>query len=168
MKKQQIVVLCFAVLLGVIILVVVLNRPKESKKTLLELMIHLVCYVWKIICTNDFGLWWILLIFIIYIVLEYHCPEFEEKWPNKTIVTITAKIWFVSDFNGSLPKRVSNSLRATPSKRAKEVVKNNLHYLNVALAKSMIPIRYMVWGSIQDIGKKDADITGTSKEVLKA
>ena len=98
-----------------------------------------------------------------------HCPESGRNWPlqHKDIVTITAKIWFVSDFNGShYFNRPWNE--KTPFERAQAVVENNVNYLNVALGNSMIPIRFKVWGSVQDIKKTDEQISGTTQKVFEA
>jgi hypothetical protein len=46
----------------------------------------------------------------------------------------------------------------TPSKRVEVTVKADLEYLNGALENSEIPIRYVTWGSVQDIGRTDAEI----------
>lgn len=46
----------------------------------------------------------------------------------------------------------------TPQNRAQTVVTKNLDYMNSALANSEIPIRYVQWGSVQDIGKTEAQI----------
>ena len=81
-------------------------------------------------------------------------------------MTITAKIWYVSDFTGDEDHdqfKIPQSLIATweedtPLKRLEATVNANLDYLNVALANSEIPIRYIPWGSFQDIGKTDAEI----------
>lgn len=43
-----------------------------------------------------------------------------------------------------------------------------MNYLNVALGNSMIPIRFQVWGFVQDIGQTDEQISGTSEKVFKA
>ena len=78
-----------------------------------------------------------------------------------TIVTVTAKVWYVSDFTGgSFPQSVIDSFGEddTPQKRAEAVVKNNLDYMNFALANSEIPMRYIVWGDVQDIGKTEAEM----------
>ena len=46
----------------------------------------------------------------------------------------------------------------TPHNRAQAVVNANLDYMNEALANSAIPIRYVQWGSVQDIGKTEKEI----------
>ena len=109
------------------------------------------------------------------------------------IVTVTAKIWHVSDFNGkytrptfkqvdencvdnppeycdriiesefsleTIPDDIINSWTDgdTPHNRAQAVVNANLDYMNWALANSEIPIRYVQWGKVQDIGKTDKEI----------
>ena len=43
-----------------------------------------------------------------------------------------------------------------------------MNYLNGALGNSMIPIRFQVWGYVQDIGKTDEQISGTANNVFKA
>ena len=97
----------------------------------------------------------------------YRFPRPEKDWPHKDIVTITAKVWFVSDFNGSNYFTPSWNNK-TPFQRAQAVIKNNMNYLNVALGNSMIPIRFQVWGFVQDIGQTDEQISGTSEKVFKA
>ena len=100
-----------------------------------------------------------------------HCPISGKDWPmpDEGIVTITAKVWFVSDFNGSVPDNVKHSWnKDTALKRAQAVVENNMNYLNMALGNSMIPIRFQVWGSVQDIEKTDEQISGTTQKVLDA
>ena len=108
------------------------------------------------------------------------------------IVTVTAKIWYVSDFHGkytdptyekvenscvdnppeycdryiasveqyeTIPEDIRNTWdEDTPHNRAQAVVNSNLDYMNYALANSEIPIRYVQWGSVQDIGKTEAEI----------
>ena len=94
----------------------------------------------------------------------YHIFILIENRQDPEIVTITAKIWYVSDFTGDqgrwkIPQSVIDSLdEDTPLKRLEVIVKANLDYMNVALANSEIPIRYTTWGSFQDIGKNDAEI----------
>ena len=54
---------------------------------------------------------------------------------------------------------VRNSLdQDTPHNRAQAVVRKHLDYMNYALANSEIPIRYVQWGDIQDIGKTEQQI----------
>merc|ERR1712136_234650 len=113
---------------------------------------------------------------------------------NDVTVTVTAKIWYVSDFDGkytktndqkidencvdnkaakeycerkiinqtqyeTIPEEIRNSWdKDTPHNRAQAVVNRNLDYMNHALANSEIPIRYVQWGSVQDIGKTEAQI----------
>ena len=80
---------------------------------------------------------------------------------------ITAKIWYVSDFDGHVPQHVSEGWdENTPAKRARETVNANMEYLNLALANSKLPIRYVVWGDIQDIGMTDAEIGLENKSVV--
>ena len=108
------------------------------------------------------------------------------------IATVTAKIWYVSDFHGkytqptyakvdescvdnpptycdrvisevqyfeTIPEDVRNTWdEDTPHNRAQAVVNANLDYMNYALANSDIPIRYVQWGSVQDIGKTEQEI----------
>ena len=99
----------------------------------------------------------------------YHCPMPEKDWPipQKDIVTITAKVWFVSDFNGTNYFSPSWN-KKTPLQRAQAVIENNMNYLNVALGNSMIPIRFQVWGYVQDIGRTDEQISGTAENIFKA
>jgi hypothetical protein len=69
--------------------------------------------------------------------------------------------WYVSDFDGKFTDNediISSWSEDTPDNRAQAVVKANLDYMNWALANSEIPIRYVQWGSVQDIGKTDAEI----------
>ena len=109
-------------------------------------------------------------------------------------MTVTAKIWFVSDFNGKYSSRklakvdqnckdvseggdtrcdlsltyeyseiIPESVRDswdedTPKNRAQATVDKSLDYMNDALANSEIPMRYVQWGSVQDIGKTEAQI----------
>ena len=77
------------------------------------------------------------------------------------IVTVTAKIWYVSDFDCYVPPAIKNSWGEggdTPKNRAEAVVRDNLDYMNWALANSEIPMRFVQWGSVQDIGQTDAQI----------
>ena len=80
-------------------------------------------------------------------------------------MTVTAKIWYVSDFAGSdsdtfkIPQSVIDTWEEdTPLKRLEVTVQANLDYMNTALANSEIPIKYVTWGSFQDIGSTDAEI----------
>ena len=59
-----------------------------------------------------------------------------------------------------IPEEVRNSWRDgdTPHNRAQAVVNVNLDYMNSALQKSQIPIRFIQWGSVQDIGKTEKEI----------
>ena len=111
---------------------------------------------------------------------------------DEEIATVTAKIWYVSDFHGkytdktyakvdencedtrskpcdriitkinqfeTIDQDIINSWSEdTPHNRAQAVVNANLDYMNWALANSEIPIRYVQWGSVQDIGKTEAEI----------
>ena len=113
---------------------------------------------------------------------------------DKEIATVTAKIWYVSDFHGKytnikkydkvdencvdsntnicerviaevehiemIPEEVRNSWHDgdTPHNRAQAVVNVNIDYMNSALQKSQIPIRFVQWGSVQDIGKTEKEI----------
>ena len=100
----------------------------------------------------------------------YHCPISGKDWPihHEDIIIITAKVWFVSDFNGSVADWIIKSWdKDTPLKRAETVIENNINYLNVALGNSMIPIRFQIWGSVQDIGKTDEQISGTKAEIIQ-
>ena len=117
-----------------------------------------------------------------------------EGRSDDEIVTVTAKIWYVSDFHGKytrttyqkvdencqdnpnadewcdriitsheqieqIPAEIRNSWDAdTPQNRAQAVVTRNLDYMNEALANSEIPMRYVQWGSVQDIGQTEAQI----------
>ena len=111
------------------------------------------------------------------------------------IVTVTAKIWYVSDYLGKYRETLgyqkvnencvddedadewcnriitkakdyemfSEAKRNawggdSPNIRAQAVIDKNLDYMNMALANSEIPIRYVQWGSIQDIGKTEEQI----------
>ena len=60
----------------------------------------------------------------------------------------------------TIPADIRNSWADgdTPHNRAQAVVDANLDYMNWALARSEIPIRYVQWGKVQDIGKTDAEI----------
>ena len=74
----------------------------------------------------------------------------------------------MSDFNGSVADWIIKSWdKDTPLKRAETVIENNINYLNVALGNSMIPIRFQIWGSVQDIGKTDEQISGTKAEIIQ-
>ena len=97
------------------------------------------------------------------------CLDYGEKWPNEKITLITAKIWYVSDFNGYIPRKIIDKLgkKVTPQQRAEVILENNIDYLNVALGNSQIPIRVRAWGSVQDIGLKNSEIIGTSDEVIR-
>ena len=64
-------------------------------------------------------------------------------------------------------KRYSRYNLHSPLEKAEYALKKNLDYLNVALGNSEIPIRFMAWGSLQNIGKTDAEMGGTSDEVFK-
>ena len=54
----------------------------------------------------------------------------------------------------------------SPLNRATATVNANLDYLNFALANSDLPIRYVVWGDIQDIGAKDEEIGRKNKTAV--
>ena len=59
----------------------------------------------------------------------------------------------------TIPEEIRNSWdKDTPHNRAQAVVNSNLDYMNHALANSEIPIRYVQWGSVQDIGRTEAQI----------
>merc|ERR1712198_178328 len=66
------------------------------------------------------------------------CLDYGEKWPNEKITLITAKIWYVSDFNGYIPRKIIDKLgkKVTPQQRAEVILENNIDYLNVALGNS--------------------------------
>ena len=86
---------------------------------------------------------------------------------DDTIATITAKIWYVSDFNGSVPQNVIDTWsKDSAFNRANATINANLDYLNFALANSDLPIRYVVWGDIQDIGLTDAEIGQKDKTLV--
>ena len=86
---------------------------------------------------------------------------------DDTIATITAKVWYVSDFSGQVPQNVIDTWdKDSPLNRATATVNANLDYLNFALANSDLPIRYVVWGDIQDIGESDEDIGRKNKTVV--
>jgi len=98
----------------------------------------------------------------------YSCLDKQEEWANDTIVVITAKVWYVSDFNASIPRHANQLGKPiSPQKRAETVLKNHIDYLNIALGNSRIPFRFISWGSVQDIGLKDSQITGTSDAVFE-
>ena len=105
---------------------------------------------------------------IAYYTLGNSCFDTLSEWPNDTIAVITAKVWYVSDFNASIP-RLANQVgkQISPQKRAETVLENNIDYLNVALGNSLIPIRFISWGSVQDIGLTDSQISGTSDAVFE-
>ena len=103
-------------------------------------------------------------------VLGTSCIDYGEEWPNETITIITAKVWYVSDFNATIPPwKIINNLgkKVTPQQRAEVVLENNIDYLNVALGNSQIPIRVRAWGSVQDIGLKNSEIIDTSDKVIQ-
>ena len=53
-----------------------------------------------------------------------------------------------------IPENIRNRWdEDTPYNRAQTVVNDNLDYMNWALSNSEIPIRYVQWGKIQDIGE---------------
>ena len=81
------------------------------------------------------------------------------EWSNDTIAVITAKVWYVSDFNASIPRHANQvGKQISPQIRAETVLENHIDYLNIALGNSRIPIRFISWGSVQDIGLKDSQI----------
>ena len=66
-----------------------------------------------------------------------------------------------------MPKSVSESWdENTPAKRAEATVNANVEYLNAALENSKLPIKYVVWGDIQDIRMTDAEIGQQNKSVV--
>ena len=93
---------------------------------------------------------------------------------------VTAKFWFVSDFHGnnyiqyyggggkwndSIPEKIKNSWNQdNPFNRAQSVVDKYVKYMNLALVNSRIPIRYMQWGSVQDIGQTEVEIGSGCKD----
>ena len=89
-------------------------------------------------------------------------PDRGTTEDTTTIVTVTAKIWYVSDFTGgnNFPQSVIDTFDGedTAQKRAEAIVKSNLDYMNFALANSEIPMRYIAWGSIQNINKTEAEM----------
>ena len=73
----------------------------------------------------------------------------------------------MSDFNGSVPQNVVDEWDEDSAlNRAKATVNANLDYLNFVLANSELPIRYVVWGDIQDIGLTDAEIGQKDKTLV--
>ena len=108
--------------------------------------------------------------------MPFLIPDSEERQIFRTepeIVTVTAKVWYVSDYAGKyIPKATIQSWGTgndTPKHKAQAVVKENLDYFNWALANSEIPMRFVQWGSVQDIGQTEAQITsggGDSKVVF--
>ena len=73
----------------------------------------------------------------------------------------------MSDFNGQIPQNVIDKWDEDSAlNRANATVNANLDYLNFALANSDLPIRYVVWGEIQDIGLTDAEIGQKDKTVV--
>ena len=102
-------------------------------------------------------------------ILGNSCLDYGEEWPNEKITIITAKVWYVSDFNGYIPQQIINKLgkKVTPQLRAEIILENNIDYLNIALGNSQIPIRVRAWGSVQDIGLKNSEMIGTSDEVIQ-
>ena len=86
---------------------------------------------------------------------------------DDTIATVTAKIWYVSDFDGQVPQSVIDTWdENTALNRVTATVYSNLDYLNFALGNSDLPIRYVVWGDIQDIGRTDEEIGRQNKSVV--
>ena len=80
---------------------------------------------------------------------------------------MTAKIWYVSDFDGQVPQSVIETWdENNVLNRVTATVNANLDYLNFALANSDIPIRYVIWGDIQDIGRTDEEIGRQNKSVV--
>ena len=101
-------------------------------------------------------------------VLGNSCLDYVEEWSNEKITLITAKVWYVSDFNGYIPRKIIDKLgkKVTHQQRAEVVLESNIDYLNVALGNSRIPIRVRAWGSVQDIGLKNSEIIDTSDKVI--
>ena len=93
---------------------------------------------------------------------------------TEEVVFITAKFWYVSDFHGNnyiqyfsgggrwndtIPEKIKKSWKKDTSyKRAQSIAKKYVRYMNLALKNSKIPIRYMQWGSVQDIGNTEQEI----------
>ena len=102
--------------------------------------------------------------------------SFSGPIPTVTeeVVFITAKFWYVSDFHGNnyiqyfsgggrwndtIPEKIKKSWKKDTSyKRAQSIAKKYVRYMNLALKNSKIPIRYMQWGSVQDIDKTEQEI----------
>ena len=73
----------------------------------------------------------------------------------------------MSDFDGQVPQNVVDTWdEDTALNRVKATVDANLDYLNFALANSDLPIRFVVWGDIQDIGATDEEIGQQNKSVV--
>ena len=101
---------------------------------------------------------------------------FSGPTPTDEVVSITAKFWYVSDFHGNnyiqyfsgggrwndtIPETIKKSWKKdTPHNRAQSIANKYVRYMNLALENSKIPIRYMQWGSVQDIGNTEQE-TGT-------
>ena len=101
---------------------------------------------------------------------------FSGPIPTEEVVFITAKFWYVSDFHGNnyiqyfsgggrwndtIPQTIKKSWKKdTPHNRAQSIANKYVRYMNLALENSKIPIRYMQWGSVQDIGNTEQE-TGT-------
>ena len=59
----------------------------------------------------------------------------------------------------TVPEEIRNSWdEDTPHNRAQAVVNANIDYMNWSLSNRDIPIRYIQWGSVQDIGQTEAQI----------
>ena len=112
---------------------------------------------------------------------HHHChvcifqhASFSGTTPTDGVVSITAKFWYVSDFHGNnyiqylsgggrwndtIPETIKKCWKKdTPHNRAQIIAKKYVRYMNLALRNSKIPIRYMQWGSVQDIGNTEQEI----------
>ena len=108
-----------------------------------------------------------------YVCIFQHA-SFSGPIPTEEVVFITAKFWYVSDFHGNnyiqyfsgggrwndtIPEKIKKSWKKdTPHNRAQSIAKKYVRYMNLALKNSKIPIRYMQWGSVQDIDQTEQEI----------
>ena len=99
---------------------------------------------------------------------------FSGSIPTDEVVFITAKFWYVSDFHGNnyiqyfsgggrwndtIPEKTKRSWKKdTPHNRAQSIANKYVRYMNLALKNSKIPIRYMQWGSVQNIDNTEQEI----------
>ena len=74
------------------------------------------------------------------------CWSLSERDPNGKRTNWTKTLQDIDDCLG------------TPQIRAQDAVNKSLDYINMALANSEIPIRYVQWGSVQDIGQTEQQI----------